>query len=58
MEQAKNMQNIGFDNDGNLIVRNRQYRRKKIKIEVQPNNLPNKTRVKKSKKNYLKKRKK
>ena len=55
---ADNSQVFGFDNDGNIIIRNRQYRRRKIKLEIDPRNLPKKTRKKKSKKNYLNKRKK
>ena len=55
---ADNSQVFGFDNDGNIIIRNCQYRRRKIQLEIDPRNLPKKTRKKKSKKNYLNKRKK
>lgn len=54
-----NRQSMGFDNDGNVIVRNRQYRRQKVQVPVDPQYLPKKkARKKKSKKNYLAKRKK
>lgn len=54
-----NTQQIGFDNEGKMVVRNRQYRRRKVQMPVDPKNLPKKTpRKKKSKKNYLNKRKK
>ena len=57
MEQGT--QNIGFDNDGNMILRNRAYRRQKIQISIDEKHLPKKSpRKKKSKKNYLNKRKK
>lgn len=52
-------QNIGFDNDGNMILKNRAYRRQKIQIKIDDKHLPKKpAKKKKSKKNYLKKRKK
>lgn len=45
---------MGFDNEGNVILRNREYRRRKIQLEIDPKNLPKKKeRKKKSKKNYL-----
>jgi hypothetical protein len=55
---SENVQQIGFDNDGHLVVRNRKYRRQRIQLEIDPKNLPKKTRKKKSKKNYLNKHKK
>lgn len=57
MDNSK--QSMGFDNEGNVILRNREYRRRKIQLEIDPKNLPKKKeRKKKSKKNYLAKRKK
>lgn len=50
---------LGFDNEGGIIVNNRQYRRRKVQIEVTDDNLPKKSKRKKiAKKNYLNKRKK
>lgn len=50
---------LGFDNEGGIIVNNRQYRRRKVQIEVTDENLPKKSKRKKiAKKNYLNKRKK
>lgn len=50
---------FGFDNDGNIIVRNRDYRRRKIQLAIDAKMLPKKPkRKKKNKTNYLKKRKK
>lgn len=52
-------QSMGFDNDGNIVVRTRAYRRRKVQVEIEPQYLPKKKkRAKKSKKNYLNKRKK
>ena len=54
-----NTQQIGFDNDGKMVVRNRQYRCRKIQMPIDEKNMPKKSpRKKKSKKNYLNKRKK
>ncbi len=55
---ADSTQNLGFDNEGNIVLRNRAYRRRKIQLEIDERMLPKKTRKKKSKKNYLNKRKK
>ena len=53
----ENEQKMGFDNDGNIIIKNRAYRRRKIQLEISPRNQKKKVpRKKKSKKNYLKKR--
>lgn len=53
-----NTQQIGFDENGGIIVKNRKFRRQKIQIEIDPRNLPKKKkRAKKSKRNYLNKRK-
>jgi len=50
---------LGFDNEGGIIVNNRQYRRRKVQIEATDDNLPKKSKRKKiAKKNYLNKRKK
>lgn len=57
MDNSK--QSLGFDNEGNVILRNRAYRRRKIQLEIDEKHLPKKKeRKKKSKKNYLAKRKK
>lgn len=57
-ETPNGTQLIGFENDGSMVIRNRAYRRKKIKLEIDPKNLPKKKpRKKKSKKNYLNKHK-
>lgn len=57
MDNSK--QSLGFDNDGNVILRNRAYRRQKIQMPIDPKHQPKKKeRKKKSKKNYLAKRKK
>lgn len=37
---------IGFDNDGNMVVLNRQYRRRKIQIEISADNKPKKNKRK------------
>ncbi len=59
MNGNEQTQTMGFDNDGNVIIKNRAYRRRKIQLEIDPKNLPKKKeRKKKSKKNYLAKRKK
>lgn len=56
---AESTQNFGFDNDGNIVLRNRQYRRRKIKLEIDADHLPKKKpRKKNNKRNYLNKRKK
>lgn len=53
----ENTQAIGFENDGTMVIRNREYRRRKIKMAIDPKNLPKpKPRKKNNKKNYLKKR--
>lgn len=49
---------MGFDNNG-VVVKNREYRRRKVQLEIDPKYLPKKkTRKKNNKKNYLNKRKK
>lgn len=54
-----NSEQIGFDNDGNVVIKNRAYRRRKIQIKVETKNLPKKKKRKKNKKkNYLLKHKK
>ena len=56
---ADSTQNFGFDNDGNIVLRNRQYRRQRIKLEIDPEHLPKKKpRKKNNKRKYLNKRKK
>lgn len=53
------VQKMGFDNEGNVIATTRAYRRRKIQMPIDERNLPKKKkRAKKSKRNYLKKRKK
>lgn len=50
---------IGFDNEGNMVVRNRDYRRRKIQVPIDKIMQPKKAkRKKKNKKNYLNKRRK
>ena len=52
-------QYLGFDSDGGIIVKNRKFRRQRIKLDIDPRNQPKKKpRKKNNKKNYLNKRKK
>lgn len=50
---------LSFDNDGGIVINNRKYRRRKVKIDVDPKyQSKDKKRKKVAKKNYLNKRKK
>lgn len=43
------MTELGFDNNGNIVVLNRAYRRKKIKTPILKSNLPKKKKRRKNK---------